>query len=111
MIAHRYGVTTAQLKTWNNISGNMIHAGRSLVINKKSKKAKISFCSGLQECNRKYKCIGYDIIGTIASPKNDCVGILCCTDGAKHQVTKKQADVISSSILIVKEIIKKKHIF
>ncbi len=38
-IAHRYGVTTAQLKTWNNIQGNTIHAGRSLVINKKTKKA------------------------------------------------------------------------
>jgi membrane-bound lytic murein transglycosylase D len=39
MIAHRYGVTTAQLKTWNNLSNNMIHAGRSLVIKKKTKKA------------------------------------------------------------------------
>lgn len=38
-IAHRYGVTTAQLKTWNNIQGNVIHAGRNLVINKKTKKA------------------------------------------------------------------------
>lgn len=37
-IAHRYGVTTLQLKTWNNIQGNIIHAGRSLVINKKGKK-------------------------------------------------------------------------
>ncbi len=38
-IAHRYGVTTAQLKTWNNIQGNVIHAGRNLVINRKTKKA------------------------------------------------------------------------
>jgi membrane-bound lytic murein transglycosylase D len=39
MIASRYGVTTAQLRTWNNIRGNMIHAGKNLVINKKTKKA------------------------------------------------------------------------
>jgi len=38
-IARRYGVTTAQLKTWNNIQGNTIHAGKNLVINKKTKKA------------------------------------------------------------------------
>jgi membrane-bound lytic murein transglycosylase D len=36
MIASRYGVTTAQLKTWNNLSNNMIHAGRSLVIKRKN---------------------------------------------------------------------------
>jgi membrane-bound lytic murein transglycosylase D len=38
-IASRYGVTTTQLKTWNNIQGNMIHAGKSLVIKRKTKKA------------------------------------------------------------------------
>lgn len=36
IIANRYGVTTAQLKTWNNLSNNMIHAGRSLVIKRKN---------------------------------------------------------------------------
>ncbi len=36
MIASRYGVTTTQLKTWNNLSNNMIHEGRSLVIKRKS---------------------------------------------------------------------------
>ena len=39
MIASRYGVTTTQLKTWNNIQGNMIHAGKSLVIKKKTNQA------------------------------------------------------------------------
>lgn len=39
MIASRYGVTTSQLKTWNNIQGKMIHAGKSLVIKRKTKKA------------------------------------------------------------------------
>lgn len=36
MIANRYGVTTVQLKTWNNLSNNMIREGRSLVIKRKS---------------------------------------------------------------------------
>jgi len=36
MIASRYGVTTTQLKTWNNLSNNMIHEGRSLVIKRKN---------------------------------------------------------------------------
>ncbi|GAB4194631.1 MAG: hypothetical protein OHK0057_12020 [Thermoflexibacter sp.] len=50
MIAIRYGVTTAQLKTWNNLSNNMIHAGRSLVIKRKnaSEKQEVSESSSVK---------------------------------------------------------------
>jgi lysophospholipase L1-like esterase len=36
-IAHKYGVTVAQIKRWNNLRGDMIYVGQKLVIYKKRK--------------------------------------------------------------------------
>lgn len=39
-IAHKYGVTVAQIKKWNHLKGDMIYVGQVLVIYKEPKKKK-----------------------------------------------------------------------
>jgi len=56
--------------------------------------ARISFHQALKEIVEKSKKQGIDFC-----KGNECIAILCCTDGAKHSVTKhSECDVMTSSI-------------
>ncbi len=94
-IAVRYGVTSAQLKEWNNLKSNRIQKGKRLVIYPNGKNAQVERYASNSSKPVKYKVQRGDFLGKIAQKYDVSVAQL-----KKWNNLKSEKLVVGKSLII-----------